>query len=118
MWISPHLAPCLMKPRDTGATRALTVAEAADYLSVDLATIYRLPKRKELPAFKVGCDWRFNLEQIDRWRFEREIRNSTFKWVRLNLRETLIIQEIALLQLRAIPPPGARATRFVTLGEK
>jgi excisionase family DNA binding protein len=43
-----------MKPRDTGATRALTVAEAADYLSVDLATIYRLPKRKELPAFNLN----------------------------------------------------------------
>jgi hypothetical protein len=43
-----------IKPRDTGATRALTVAEAADYLSVDLATIYRLPKRKELPAFNLN----------------------------------------------------------------
>jgi hypothetical protein len=25
-----------------------------------------------LPAFKVGSDWRFNVEEIDRWRVERE----------------------------------------------
>jgi hypothetical protein len=26
----------------------------------------------QLPAFKVGSDWRFNIEEIDRWRVERE----------------------------------------------
>ena len=52
----------------------LTVEEVADYLHVHPSTIYRLLKRKELPAFKVGSDWRFNVEQIDRWRVEREIK--------------------------------------------
>ncbi len=65
-----------MKSRHTAVTRTLTVVEVADYLRVDRSTIYRMLKRKELPAFKVGDDWRFNLEQIDRWCFEREIRTS------------------------------------------
>jgi excisionase family DNA binding protein len=63
----------LMKPRHV-ATRVLRVSELADYLRVHPSTIFRLLKRKELPAFKVGGDWRFNVEQIDRWRAEREIR--------------------------------------------
>jgi excisionase family DNA binding protein len=52
----------------------LTVGEIADYLPVHTSTIYRLLERKELPTFKVGGDWRFNVEQINRWCAEREIR--------------------------------------------
>jgi excisionase family DNA binding protein len=46
----------------------LTLAEVADYLRVHPSTIYRLAKRKAMPAFKVGHDWRFKLELIDEWR--------------------------------------------------
>ena len=28
-------------------------------------------KRNELPAFMVGSDWRFDAEEIDRWRAKR-----------------------------------------------
>jgi excisionase family DNA binding protein len=52
----------------------LTVEEVADYLRVSRSTICRLLTRKELPGFKVGSDWRFNVEAIDRWLAEREIR--------------------------------------------
>jgi len=52
--------------------RVLTLEEVASYLRVHPSTIYRLLKKKELPAFKVGSDWRFNLESIDRWRSEAE----------------------------------------------
>jgi hypothetical protein len=31
-----------------------------------------LLKKRQLPAFKVGRDWRFNLESIDRWRSDAE----------------------------------------------
>jgi len=34
-------------------------------------------KKKQLPAFKVGSDWRFNLESIDKWRAEAEQGRST-----------------------------------------
>src|ERR1700735_4198326 len=42
----------------------LTVKELADYLQVNQTTIYRLVRRSEVPAFKVGGDWRFNIEPI------------------------------------------------------
>ncbi len=37
----------------------MTVEELAAYLRVSPWTIYRMLKRKELPAFRVGGDWRF-----------------------------------------------------------
>jgi excisionase family DNA binding protein len=52
--------------------RVLTLDEVASYLRVHPSTIYRLLKKKQLPAFKVGSDWRFNLESIDRWRADAE----------------------------------------------
>ncbi len=53
-------------------TRILTLENVAQYLRVHPSTIYRLLKKRQLPAFKVGRDWRFNLESIDRWRADAE----------------------------------------------
>jgi len=50
----------------------LTVRDLSNYLRVHPSTVYRLLKTGQLPAFKVGRDWRFNVEEIDRWRVERE----------------------------------------------
>jgi excisionase family DNA binding protein len=54
------------------SSRVLTVKELSDYLKVHPSTIYRQLKRGRLPAFKVGSDWRFNIESIDRWRLEQD----------------------------------------------
>ena len=56
--------------------RLLTVREVANYLHVSRSTIHRLLKRNEIPAFRVGANWRFNVEEIDRWRVERQITTS------------------------------------------
>jgi len=63
-----------MDMRDAKSERAsiLTLENVADYLRVHPSTIYRLLKRKQLPAFKIGRDWRFSLESIDRWRADAE----------------------------------------------
>jgi excisionase family DNA binding protein len=50
----------------------LTVQNVAQYLHVHPSTIYRLVKNRQLPAFKIGGDWRFNRESIDRWRADAE----------------------------------------------
>jgi excisionase family DNA binding protein len=47
--------------------KVLTLQEVAKYLRVHPSTIYRLAKKGMIPAFKLGSDWRFNLESIDHW---------------------------------------------------
>jgi excisionase family DNA binding protein len=54
--------------------KVLTVTEVAEYLHVHPSTIYRLLRKREIPAFRVGSDWRFNRESIDDWRTSRERR--------------------------------------------
>lgn len=53
------------------SAKVLTVNELADYLRVHRSTIYRLLKKGQLPGFKIGSDWRFNIEAIDRWRLHQ-----------------------------------------------
>ena len=47
--------------------RVMTVRELSAYLRVHPSTIYKLLRRGELPGFRIGTDWRFNAEVIDRW---------------------------------------------------
>ena len=51
--------------------KVLTVSELSDYLRVHRSTIYRLLKKGQLPGFKIGSDWRFNVEVIDEWRLRQ-----------------------------------------------
>ena len=46
------------------AEQLLTLEQVADYLNVDKFTVYRLLNDKELPAFKVGNQWRFKREKL------------------------------------------------------
>jgi excisionase family DNA binding protein len=46
----------------------MTVAEVALCLRVNRTTIYRLLKCGGMPGFRIGSDWRFNRDEIDRWR--------------------------------------------------
>jgi excisionase family DNA binding protein len=47
--------------------KLLTVEQVAEYLNVDKFTVYRLLADKELPAFKVGNQWRFKRKLIENW---------------------------------------------------
>jgi excisionase family DNA binding protein len=50
------------------STNILTVPEVAEYLRVHRSTVYRLIKKRQIPSFRVGHDWRFRLDSIDHWR--------------------------------------------------
>jgi excisionase family DNA binding protein len=45
----------------------LTVDQVARYLKIDKFTVYRLVAQRELPAFKVGNQWRFKRKMIEAW---------------------------------------------------
>jgi len=56
--------------------KVLTLEELAGYLRVHPSTIYRLLRKNQLPAFKVGSDWRFNLDSVDRWIHQAERKSA------------------------------------------
>ncbi len=47
--------------------RILTVRDVSNLLRVHPSTVYRMLKRNQLPAFRIGSDWRFTVEAIDHW---------------------------------------------------
>jgi excisionase family DNA binding protein len=53
-------------------SKIITLREVSEYLRVHTTTVYRLLKQGKLPAFKVGSDWRFDIDAIDLWRREQE----------------------------------------------
>ena len=59
-----------------GLSRVLTVKELCDYLRVHPSTVYKLLRNGELPGFRIGTDWRFNAEVIERWCLERNMTAS------------------------------------------
>jgi excisionase family DNA binding protein len=73
-----HSAARDMRPIRLSGTRnpiespVLTVRELARYLSIDKAKVYRMAKAGTLPGFKVGSDWRFNIESIRAWVSRRD----------------------------------------------
>lgn len=57
--------------------RMMTVKELSEYLRVHPSTIYKLLRRRELPGFRVGSDWRFRVEVIDHWCLDRNVKPNT-----------------------------------------
>ena len=48
-------------------TEVLDIEEVAKLLHVNEWTIYRLLKKGKIPAFKVGKQWRFKRDILERW---------------------------------------------------
>jgi len=46
---------------------AYTAEEIAKYLKLHPYTIRRLAREKKIPAFRVGGQWRFRKDEIDKW---------------------------------------------------
>ena len=57
-----------------GTSRAYG-ARIGGYLRVHQTTVYRLIREQKLPAFRVGSDWRFNREEIERWMIHEQKRS-------------------------------------------
>ena len=48
-------------------TQIMTPKEAAKYLGFHLVTVYRLLKKRIVPATKIGGQWRFKKDILDAW---------------------------------------------------
>jgi excisionase family DNA binding protein len=45
----------------------LTIDELADYLNMGRTKLYRMAQKADIPASKIGNQWRFDREEIDEW---------------------------------------------------
>jgi nitrogen PTS system EIIA component len=45
----------------------LTIRQLAEYLMVSEKTVYRMIDRHQLPAMRIGVQWRFRRQDIDAW---------------------------------------------------
>jgi excisionase family DNA binding protein len=54
----------------------LTVSEVSRYLRIHRTTLYRLLRKHQVAAFKIGNDWRITSEAMDRWLKELEDRSA------------------------------------------
>lgn len=48
-------------------TNFLTTEEVLDYLHLNVRTLYRLIKTRQIPAIRVGRQWRFQKDDLDAW---------------------------------------------------
>jgi excisionase family DNA binding protein len=48
-------------------TNWLTLEEAAKYLKMGKSTLYDLARKRNVPAHKMGREWRFDAEELDEW---------------------------------------------------
>ncbi|TKS59962.1 MAG: helix-turn-helix domain-containing protein [Nitrospira sp.] len=54
----------------------MTVAETCRFLKITPRTLYRYLQRRQIPAFKLGKEWRFVRTDLEQW-----IRDRTRKAV-------------------------------------
>jgi len=50
-------------PQDS--TAIMTIDEVASFLKLSKITIYKLVKKGDIPAFRVGNSWRFQRDKIE-----------------------------------------------------
>ena len=52
----------------------MNIFEASQYLKCHPSTLRRLLKHGRVPGFKIGSDWRFRRDQIDKWMDEHTVK--------------------------------------------
>ncbi len=45
----------------------LTAQDLSEYLKITTTTIYKLAQQGKIPCFKIGSEWRFKKDLIDKW---------------------------------------------------
>jgi excisionase family DNA binding protein len=61
-----------MEMHETNNIRLLTLAEAATILKISKRTLHRMIQHRDIPAFKVGGQWRILESRFHEWVQEEE----------------------------------------------
>jgi excisionase family DNA binding protein len=63
-------------PSRQAGDRLLTVAEVAAIMRVSNMTVYRLIKSGDLPALRVGKNYRIRESEVDRYLLDRQVEGA------------------------------------------
>ena len=66
-------SPSQMRSNEIVGKRLLNVEEAAEYLGLQIDTVYKKSRLRELPSVKVGRALRFDVEALRRFIVEHTI---------------------------------------------
>jgi len=55
------------KQSELNMDKWLTLEQIAEYLQMSTSSIYKMAQASKIPAYKVGRQWRFKKEEIDKW---------------------------------------------------
>jgi excisionase family DNA binding protein len=55
------------KQSESNMDKWLTLEQIAEYLQMSTSSIYKMAQTGKIPAYKVGRQWRFKKEEVDRW---------------------------------------------------
>jgi excisionase family DNA binding protein len=52
--------------------KLLTLRQVSEKLQISENTLYKLARKGEIPAIKIGNQWRFKAQDIERWLEEQK----------------------------------------------
>jgi len=55
------------KQEELNMNKWLTLEQIAEYLQMSTSSIYKMAQAGKIPSYKIGRQWRFKKEEIDRW---------------------------------------------------
>lgn len=58
--------------------KLMTIKEVAEYLQLEEHTVYKMARKGEIPAFKLGKNWRVRKDLLDKW-IEEQIKKKSKK---------------------------------------
>jgi excisionase family DNA binding protein len=67
--------PAESEPGGLGS-EILTLYQVTRYLNCHRSTVYRLIQQRELPAFRLGSDWRFRRADLDKWIAQQHVQTA------------------------------------------
>jgi len=75
----------MVKKREsyTQQEHLMSIKEVAEYLKLNMHTVYKLVQHGEIPGLKLGGSWRFRKDEIYRWLAEKMTRDKKerlIKW--------------------------------------
>jgi excisionase family DNA binding protein len=58
-----------------GDHEVLTLKEICELLRVHPSTVYKMIRQGKVPSFRIGTDWRFRTELVERWMAEKSMQS-------------------------------------------